>query len=176
MEQLRPPRQPGGFRLFSYVTDRVEHDRLLTLVISVLLTLGAVASILTGVAVWPVVFSFDKPGSVLTELFASARTAGWVMLGASAAISIVIMLVRRDGFRMLPALCTNLLIDLVIAFVFTITHIDILDKLNMHDTMGTILWFFASLFFSYSLAIVPALLVAAAVKLIHMILNAILPE
>ena len=176
MQNAKPANPDNGLRLFSYVTDRMEHDRLLTMVITVLITLGAVASILVGIAVWPVVLSYDRPNSVLTALFSSAKTAGIVMLSLSLVISIVVMLIRRSEQHISPMILICLLIDIVIAFVFTIMHIEVLDKLNMHNTMGCIIWFFASLLFSYALSIIPALLVSGLVKLLHMTLNTILPE
>ncbi len=176
MENPRPPRAFSGFRLFSYVTDRVEHDRLLSMVVAVLLTLGAVASLLTGVAVWPVVLKPDMPRTALTPVFDAAKTAGIVMLAASAVISFVIMLFKRSDYRFLSAVCTNLLIDIVIAFVFTMSHMELLETLNLRSTMGTILWFFVALLFSYALAIVPAIGVAALIKLLHVILDALLPR
>ena len=173
---METPRRNGGFRLFTYVTERMEHDRLLTMVITAMITLAAVASVVAGIAIWPVLFSFDRPASILAGLFSSAKTAGIVMLAVSAVVSIVMMLFRRTAFRLIPALFTNLLINTTVAFVFTIMHVEIIQRLQMSGTMGSVLWFFASLLFSYALAIVPSILVAGLVRLIHAILNAILPE
>lgn len=135
----------------------------------------ALVSLVSGLTVWPVVYTLRKEASPLGQICAFLGTIGGVGTLVMGAGSLLIALFQRTGYRMLQTLIASMLLLWVLFFAVLLMQNGVVFAQPGPDFCGYMLWMILSLFFGYVLAIAPALLislvVAAICKLADMFLG-----
>lgn len=159
--------------ILGFVEDYLFKDRLVTTLISVSVTLLVVVSLFAGVAVWPVVYSGFNEESALLAVDALKAILGpvrtfqpWISLGC-ALLALGYMAFKTGEVRFLNLLVISLPIGWGVYFALLMGGMTTFVSLMQIGSMACILWFVLSLLGGYLLAFVPAVIIAAVVKLIH---------
>ena len=138
-------------------------------------TIVSLLSLVAGIAVWPVGLRMRYLESVLGEICPSLNVAGVVSMAVLAAISLAFMLWQHVQFSIYKTFGFNLLLFWLSFSVVLLTWQSKINALNIAGFMSTLLWIIFSFIAGYVLAVLPAVMVAAVVGILHKVIDAILP-
>ena len=159
---------------FSYLVHRIELDRFAMIILTMLVTLLAVFSLLSGVVIWPVVFSGHSESPEIVSLLTALKYGGLVTIILDLVVSASVMLVSRKKFSFVRVLLINLLMGWVVFMLFICTHNEVLSTVGVEEFNGKLMWFCFAVMGSYMLSVLPAVIAAGLAKLAHTILDSVL--
>lgn len=171
----KPIMRRGSNAVFDFIASRLEMDRLLEDILAIFLVVVSILSMISGIAVWPVVWDLKSSETSLGDVCRHISTSGWVIALVCLVITILLMLWQRHDLKPLRTFLLNLGIYWVIACVILISQQNILTDLTQSSFMGTLLWIILSFILSYILSVLPSLLITLISTLAHKILDLILP-
>lgn len=149
-----------------YLLERHEHDQVLTVIITAYFTFVLILMLLAGIAVWPVMLSGSGSDSVFAPLCRTLLTGNLLLLTVYVLCAAVLLWFDRS-FSLVKTALINLGTGGVVNLVLLLSQSGALHSGADADLMLTLLWFVLSFFLAWVLALVPAVLVAAAAKVIH---------
>ena len=149
-------------RLYAQIT----HDRMLTSILTVYFTINLLLILLTGVAVWPVIFMFKGGDTAVGGFCETVFRANLPLLAVYFVISGLFMFFERR-FRFLRTELINIGVGGLVNLIVLMTQRFMLPEAEASNFMLTMLWFIISFMLAWILTLLPSMLICGLAKLIH---------
>ena len=157
----------GRGRFLGNLHMQMMHDRFITAILTVLLTISSILVLLAGIAVWPVVCGLMNGNGILSEVCGTIYRTNLVVFIIYIAISGVFAFFEH-GFSFIKTTLINVCIGIIVNFVMLMSQQRVIQEATeLSAFMATLLWFVVSFLAAGILTVLPALITGGIAKMIH---------
>ncbi|MBQ7786235.1 MAG: hypothetical protein IJ381_08850 [Clostridia bacterium] len=149
--------------MYNSLAEYIEHDKPITVLLTILGTLTVIMLALTSIAIWPAVIYGMTTENIFRLICRNVLVANVFVLIAEGICTFLLMMFDKDFYFRKMAII-NFFIGSMANMVILLCQSGLFLSNTGVDFMIALLWFFLSFFLSLILALLPSLILAGIAK------------